>query len=186
MILAGADKLLGLTVGPSVMMLLFGPKYEAGTSLIPWLSLMIATRTLRIQPSLLTPTTSHPKCELSANMARSIAIPLAIISISASYGVESVAKAVLAGEVIALMIGWQTLKSNQFDVSFWRSMRLMSGLFVGLVILAIVFTGTTVSNAIVCASGLLFVCILFVICILFCEQLRTILSTLRSSFTHAY
>ena len=176
LILCGIYLLFCLSVGPSVMVLIFGAKYEAAAEVIPWLSMMVAIRILRIQPSILTLAVSFPKGELLANLARSTAIPLSIFGVSIGFGIAFVAATAFLGEVLALMVGCYALHRRKVDVGCWLGDKLMPCLLVCVVVLALILesAGDVTAVAIVC--GALSVTIVLAMCAVFTQQARSLLS----------
>ena len=181
MIFAGAYTLFCVSLGPELMVLAFGDKYDAALTVIPWIALMVATRMLRIAPSLMALALAKPKCELYANLARSIAIPLSIAGISAGYGLECVAIAGLIGEVLAFVVGCKTLQARVFEASFWQDSSLLANLFLGTMILTAVSVLATHSQMIYSASAILSGCVITLMCFFYQGQMRAYIADMRGS-----
>ena len=96
--------------GPWLFVLLFGEKYQQALGLLPWIVLMVTIRTLRIAPSLMSLVIARPKFDLYTNVARAIALPIALISLLVNQSIESVAIAGIIGETLALVVGFLLLK----------------------------------------------------------------------------
>ena len=176
LILCGVYLLFCLSVGPSVMVWIFGSKSEAAAEVIPWLSMMVGIRILRIQPSILTLAVAYPKGELLANLARSSAIPLSIFGVSIGYGIAFVAAAAFLGEVLALMVGGYALYRRKVDVGCWLGGKLMPGLLVCVVVLALILESSRDAAAVGIFCGALAVTIVLAMCAVFVQEVRGFLS----------
>lgn len=176
LIICGIYLVFCLSFGSSVVVLIFGSKYAAVADVIPWLSMMVGIRILRIQPSILTLAVAYPKGELLANLARSIAIPLSILGASIGYGIVFVAAAAFFGEALALMVGGYALHRRNVDVACWLGDKLMPCLLICVVVLALILDSARDVTAVAIVCGALSVTIVLAMCAVFAQRVRSFLS----------
>lgn len=99
-----------LILGPTLLILIFGEKFSGSLSILPWIALMLSVRVLRIAPSVITLAMAEPRCELYANLARTIAIPLALIAVHQDWPIYTIAIMGFVGEIFALITAYTLLK----------------------------------------------------------------------------
>jgi len=107
-------------IGTWLMTLVFGEKYAPAADLIPFIGLMVSLRIMRIAPSVLALALAQPGCELRANLARSIAIPLAVLIVARGHTIEAVAVAAVVGELLALVTAWISLRLPAHPTRLWQ------------------------------------------------------------------
>jgi O-antigen/teichoic acid export membrane protein len=91
-----------ISVGPHLLIFIFGEKFSASLPILPWIALMVCVRILRIAPSVITLAMAKPKCELFANLARLIAIPLCLLAAYLHWPIHAIAAMAFIGEFCAL------------------------------------------------------------------------------------
>ena len=123
-----------LILGPSLLILIFGEKFSGSLPILPWIALMLSVRVLRIAPSVITLAMAEPRCELYANLARTIAIPLSLIAVHQGWPIYSIAIMGFIGEICALITAFTLLKvpfSRRSLVASMRTPLLLLVIFVG-------------------------------------------------------
>lgn len=180
LILAGGYIYFCMSFGATILTLVFGEKYGAASAVIPWIVCMVAIRIIRIAPSILALALAQTKCELYANIARSVAIPIAIFSVISGFGLESVAAAGVFGEAMALIVGWRALKFDKAKQPSLRSTLPIAGLFFAALVLSTISVTASQSDAIFFATNILSVCIILLMCFMYRQQVHNYMVNIRS------
>lgn len=158
-----------LLLGPTLLIFLFGEKFTASLSILPWIALMLSVRVLRIAPSVITLAMAEPRCELYANLARTIAIPLALVAVHQDWPIYTIAIMGFIGEIAALVTAYTLLKVPFRRRLLWHGMRnplLLLVLFVSATFFYSQISSTTVGVATVVAAGGGLAAIFIVLCLL--------------------
>lgn len=99
-------------VGPALVVLLYGAKYEPATAVVVLLALVQGLRLARIGASVTATAKANTTNPLYANMVRSIALPIAAVSVILGGGIISVVVIAIAGEAIALLVSLLLLRNR--------------------------------------------------------------------------
>ena len=122
-----------LILGPSLLIFIFGEKFSGSLSVLPWIALMLSVRVLRIAPSVITLAMAEPRCELYANLARTVAIPLSLLAVQQDWPIYTIAVMGFIGEICALTTAYLLLKvpySKRALVTALRTPLVLLALFV--------------------------------------------------------
>jgi|TARA_B110000902_G_C14293097_1_gene581902 O-antigen/teichoic acid export membrane protein len=158
-----------LILGPTLLILIFGEKFTGSLVILPWIALMLSVRVLRIAPSVITLAMAEPRCELYANLARTIAIPLSLIAVYQDWPIYSIAIMGFVGEICALITAYTLLKvpfSRRSLVAPMRNSLLLLVLFVSMAFfysqlsLGIAGLATMVAAAVVLAAVFITLCLM--------------------------
>lgn len=121
-------------LGPWLLIFAFSESFLQSLVFLPWIAAMACIRLLRVVPSVITLAMAQPHCELLANLARCLAIPLALVFISLDLPAISIAVAAFLGETLALIVAVATIKT---PFPLWRLALHGRGPVLALSILAI-------------------------------------------------
>ena len=97
-------------VGPTLLVLLYGAKYEPAVSILVWLAVMQGLRLARIGISTAATSRANTTNPLLGNMVRVLALPVAWASVSMGGGMVSVVGIAIVGEAIAFVISLLLLR----------------------------------------------------------------------------
>ncbi|TVQ58839.1 MAG: hypothetical protein EA379_12450 [Phycisphaerales bacterium] len=110
-LLAGASFAAGAMIcGDDLLVLMYGEKYAPAAAVVPWLAAMQGVRIFRISQSVAAIGKGQTTIPMYANVARSVAIVLAIASVLLGYGLVGVAASSLLGELFAMLWSQRLLR----------------------------------------------------------------------------
>ncbi len=149
--------------GKAFIGLAFGEKYAMAGTVIGWLGIMQAIRTIRIAPTVISNSQARTKNAMYSNIFRSTALVLAIVFAYMGLSVEWVAVSGVIGETIAIFISFYLLVLPEFKRRLIKITLSMAGYSLAITVVVewlakeIMFTSSALQNiylmAVGCAAG---------------------------------
>ena len=122
--------------GKSVIALSFGEKYMQGASIIAWLGVMQAIRTVRFAPSVISISHAKTKNAMYANIARTIGVALSVLFAVLGYEVKWIAIGGIIGELLALVLSFWLSPVPLSNRTLFRRLTPIFCYFFGICIVA--------------------------------------------------
>lgn len=145
--------------GKAFIALAFGERFAMAGTVIGWLAIMQAIRTVRIAPTVISNSQARTKNAMYSNMFRSTALVLAILFAYLGMGVEWVAISGIIGEFIALYVSFHLLVIPEFKKRLIKIALSMSGYLLVITVIVeliseeIMFTNVILHNIYLMLAG---------------------------------
>ncbi|MCY2954778.1 MAG: oligosaccharide flippase family protein [Planctomycetota bacterium] len=101
-LLSGLIVVVLVVMGPKIILLLYGPKYAGAVAVMGWLAVMQTMRLIRVGPLAATLAMGDSRTALITNIARAIALPIALAAVLSGAALVWMPIAGSIGEVAAL------------------------------------------------------------------------------------